>query len=196
MRKFVVLVSLAALLAGCRGTPPAPERDGDGVVGRIEGTLYNVYRSDNPLPSEPSFFNELLGSYEVVREMNDEAVVMFFESQDDADAYVLARFRAGRRPNVRLIESWPPPVGSGLDYDLFVSRDIAEILDSEVSELLNGTLRSGDWNTRHPAFRHELSGRETEYVVYVRDGFVADRRRLEVRSANVQFHSVWWPERE
>ena len=195
MKGLVVLAVLlgAAVLAGCRSvevTPPP--REVEGIVGRLVATPFSVSTSDVPCPSGVYFFNSRMGWYEVIRPVNDLATFVFFTSQEEADAYVRERFRAGRRPDVPLFESWPPPALRP-DFDSFASRDLGDYLGRRLVAVRNDTLRHPDWgDTRHPTFRYELTGLVTDHFVYVRYGHAALVRRLNVMSRNLHFHSVWW----
>ncbi|MCL2191306.1 MAG: hypothetical protein FWB79_04905 [Treponema sp.] len=195
MRKLVAPAVLLgfALLAGCRTVevaPPAP--DGDGIVGRMDAVPFGIFSSETPCPSGVYFFNSRMQWYEVIRPVNDLATFLFFTGQEEADAYVRERFRAERRPEVPLFESWPPPALRP-DFDSFARRDLGDYLDRRLATVRGDTLRHPDWgDTGHPTFRYEMTGRATEYMVYIRYGQVAQARRLSVMSANLHFHSVWW----
>ncbi|MCL2193023.1 MAG: hypothetical protein FWB78_06485 [Treponema sp.] len=182
-----------ALLVGCRTVevaPPVPEDDG--IVGRMVATPFSIFSSEIPCPSGVYFFNSRMQWYEVIRPVNDLATIIFFTSQDEADAYVRGRLEAERRPDVPLFESWPPP-SLRPDFDSFAYRDLGEYLDRRLVTIRNDTIRHPDWgDTGHPIFRYELTGRVTEYFVYIRYGYVSQVKRLNVMSGNLHFHSVWW----
>ena len=194
MKRLIAIVpALAlgvALLIGCRTAqvaPPVPEADG--IVGRLDATPFGIFSDDVPCPSGVFFRNSLMQWYEIVRPVNDSATVLFFDSQESADAYVHARFLAERRPDVPLFESWPPPALRP-DFDSLARRDLGDYIGRRLAAIRGDTLA---WDgPRHPVFRYELGGQVTEYLVYVRYGQVAQARRLNVMSANLHFHSVWW----
>jgi len=185
----------AALLVGCRTVevaPPVPEEDG--IVGRMTATPFGIFSSEVPCPSGVYFFNTRMQWYEVIRPVDDQVTIIFFASQEYADAYVRRRFEAERRPEVPLFESWPPP-SLRPDFDSFAERDLGEYLNGRLAVIRNDTLRHPDWgDTGHPIFRYEITGHVTEFFVYIRYGSVSQARRLNVMSANLHFHSVWWGE--
>ena len=191
MKKTLALILPAAILiAGCASS--GATRTGAEPVGRIDAVPFGVFASDVPGESGASFFNDKLQWYDVIRPVDDTATVLFFLTQDDADNYVRARFAADRRDSSPLFDSWPPPVAR-VDYDFFASRDLGGEIKEQIDLIRNGTIsipNIGD--TGHPTFRHELSGRITEYPVYIRDGRVAQTMRLTVMSANLHFQSVQW----
>ena len=186
---ILALFILPALLAqGCKSQGAA----GDGIVGSITAVPFGIFSTDRPQAGEPSFYNEKFGHFEVIRPLDDLATVLFFASQEQADAYVRGRLRSDRRPDVPLLTSWPPTI-SGRDYDVFAERDLARILRDEIAVIKTQVLKHPDWgDTGHPAFRSQSSGRETPYLVYIREGHIGQFRRLDVRSANLHFHSIWW----
>ena len=178
----------ALLLPGCKSKPDA----GDGIVGSITAIPFGIFSTDRPQPGEPSFFNEKFGHYEVIRPLDDLATILFFASQEQADAYVRMRFRSDRRPEVPLLDSWPPTL-SGRDFDVFSERDLGQVLKEELAVIKTQVLRHPEWgDTGHPAFRSQATGRETPYLVYIREGYIRQSRRLDVRSANLHFHSIWY----
>lgn len=199
MKKLVVVAALlgAALLIGCRSVEvarPAPEEDG--IVGRLEAVPFGIFSSDEPCPSGVYFFNSRMNWYEVIRPANDRATILFFASAEEADAYVRRRFEAERRPEVPLFETWPPPALRP-DFDSFAERDLGDYLDHWFEAIRTNTLRHPDWGeTGHPIFIYEITGRVTEHLVYIRYGYVSRVKRLNVMSANLHFHSVWWGEAE
>jgi len=200
MKKIAVFAgaALAALIAGCatvEAPPPEPE-GGAPPVGRIDAAPFAVFSSDEPCPSGVYFFNRRMQWYEVIRPVNDSAAFLFFASQADADAYVLQRFAEGRREEVPLFESWPPPFRAGEDFDALAMRDLGQYISGRLEAARSQTIRHPDWgDTGQPAFRLEQSGLVTEHIVYERYGYVSRTRRLNVMSANIHFHSVWWNSR-
>ena len=201
MRRFTVPVLLAAMmvLVGCGSAQPVPERVvGEGIVGRIEATPFGIFISETAPPaSEPHFFNSRLERYEVIRALDDRAIILFFTNQYEADDYVRAMYEA-RDTDIPFFATLQ--LTSTTDYDMFAARnDVNNVLGQEVEIVLSQTtLRNLDWgDTRHPSFRHDTrTGLVTDYFVYIRDGSIQEgRRRLDVRSANWQFHSLRWDER-